>query len=738
MMRAEGEGAGPIDRAWTRWQRAAPAWFYAVVLGLACLWLFLLPFDATDLCYLLSLEDRVWVTQEVVHPLWVPLLWLYRFVLRGVGWHGLILVPLEVANILVSVVTLVLLFRLARRLTNDALSSASAVLLLATCTAFGSAAMRPTPYALAFLCLTGSLMLLVGGRRPSRLGYLAAGALAGAAMALHASAMALAPTALLCAALDPERESWSDAAARVASYGAGMAIVASACWTGWLLFNGLDASFFAIAHLRSLFGGVEQVPGTSIYSSGSWWKQVVGFYASLRDQGGLLLVVGGLVAMIAEVRRAVRHDVPTRPVDRRLLVAALAAFVTVAGFFFVNNYRNGFIYACLALVPVVVARAASRWPGARRLLGATPLLAVPLAVPAALSGTHRFRDPLPIEARFVESTLGPRAVLLVPGCAFSELRLLSSLNVFRVQLEASGPVDCVLPWAPIGHVLRARVRSWQDQGVRVFLAYGDEERDFSGDANGEEKAVQLFWSPELAAKDRAPELRAVRSAFASAGLHLDEPFVSPHGARYGEVTVEGAADAPPPGVAAGNFESSGTHHVNAGITRGVLARFHALVPRDPWAPCDELCQGLTEPVSGPSASGNDPSRDVRSECGCPESADSSSRTGPEPPPHSACHFGPHFDEAAAKAYIARWTQEVGLGVPIDWGVRFDDDRAQVRLKLPGGTLWLTWRLQRALLGLCAPTAVEMRNEGLPPSALPSADVVQDFAARLPAPRPGGG
>ena len=691
-----------------------------------------LPFDATDLCYLLSLEERSWVTQEVVHPLWVPMLWVYRAILRTFGWHGFVLVPnSRFANVLVAVATLLLSFQVARRLTKDTLASTSAVLLLAATPGFDSAAMRPTPYAPAFLCLTGSLMLLISDHQPSLRRHVVAGALAGVSMALHMSAMALAPAALLCVALDPERRSWPAAAARVAAYGAAMVTVAAACWLAWLRFNGLPLSFLAPANLRTLFGGVEQVPGTSIYSSGSWWSQLTGITRTMGMQGRLL-AAAGLASVIAEIVRTRIGAAPTRPVERRLLVAAVAIFGAVAGFFFINNTHNGFIFASLSLFPIVVARSVSRWGGARWVLGATPLLAVPLAAQAALAGMNRFKDPLLAEVRFVESTLGPRAVLLVPGCAFAEVRLLSGLNAFEVQLQGMSPGDCVLPRAQVGEVLRARVRSWQDHGVRVVLAYGDEVHDFNDDANGQEKAVQLFWRPELAAKDRAPRLQAVRSALVSAGLRLGEPIVSPRGARYAEVTAEGRADGPPSDVSTCGAERPQSYDARAGIEQAVVDRFHAVVADDPWAPCDTFCLGLTRPPYTLSTPYDDQLRALRAACACPEDAGPSRRD--EQAPTRSCHWTPDFDRAAARAYIVPWAQRVGLGVPLDWGVRFDGDRVRIELKLQGGTLRLTWRL----LDSCEASPVEVSSDGLAASALPAADAVQEFARHLPAPHTGGG
>jgi hypothetical protein len=707
-----------VPRAWAWWEGRAAAGFYLTVLGLVGFWLSLLPFDATDLCYLLSLEDHVWVTQEMVHPLWVPLLWIYRFVLRGLGWRGFVLVPIEIANVLVTAATLVLMFRLARRRTNDALAAGGAVLLLAACPAFCCAGMRPTPYAPAFLCLYGSALILGGERRPSPLRCLAAGALAGITMSLHASAMALGAAAVVCVALDPDRESWSAAAGRVAAYGTGMLAVALAAWTGWALFNGLDISFFRPENLRAHFAGVEQVPGTSIYSSGSWARQAAGLSTSLLASAPLLLP--GLPAAIREGRRARSGAAP--PGDVRLLVASLAVFGAVAGFFLVNNNRNGFIYAGLALLPLLVARAASRGTWTRRALGLTPIVSVPLAVSAALSGTHRFNDPLPAEIRFVESTVGPRAVLLTPGCAFSEIRLLSQISVFQVEVPGASVHGCPFPWAEAGEVLRSRIRSWRDQGVTAYYAYGDEERDFSGDANGREKDVQLFWSPELVAKERAPRLQAVRAALASAGLRLEPPFVSPHGARYSKVTAEGAPGSPPREIPSQPQVPTSTRDPQMGVARSVLDRFHALVPADPWADCDALCLGFPYTTSPPV--------EARSACGCPGAVhvvDLPPRGESEGPP--ACHFGPGFSSEAARGYIVSWAQRVGLGAPGDSEVSLDGERAQVRLELAAGALRLSWRL----LDSCEPGPVELVPEGLAGSDVPSADAARDFAVHLPAP-----
>src|SRR2546428_13904135 len=83
----------------------------------------LIPYDFTDLCYLFSLEQGRWVTQEWVHPVWVPLLALYQGALGLFGYHGHMLVPVEVFNVAVSMTALALLYRLARRFPGSALAA---------------------------------------------------------------------------------------------------------------------------------------------------------------------------------------------------------------------------------------------------------------------------------------------------------------------------------------------------------------------------------------------------------------------------------------------------------------------------------------------------------------------------------------------------------------------------------------------------------------------------------------
>jgi hypothetical protein len=739
------EGAGAPAASGKSPARVAGAFevaFYAAAAAVAGTWIYVLPCDATDLSYLISLQDRAWVPQELVHPLWVPLLWVLRGVLGVFGYHGQMLVPIEVANALLSLSTAVLVFRVAKRRTSDALAAACAALALIASAGFGSAAFRPTPYAPGFACVLGALLILSGERRAPRLHVLGAGALAGIAMALHASAMALAPAALLCFAFDPERTSWRDAIVRTIVFCAGLSAVFVACWAFWFRFNGLDKSFFDLAGIRSLFGAVEQVPGTSIYSSHSALGQLTGIAGTWRTQAPLLIVAGAVAVLVEGwAWRAGRATAG----ERRLLVAAAACFGGIAGFFAINNNKTGFNYAAFALVPLLfaqalarllrtppVAPAFSRIPRARLAL---VLLFVPPARHAMTDarefGQNRFHERLPPEAAFVESALGPRGVLLTPGCAFGELRMLSSIPTFRVGMPGSGAMrDCADPSAEIGPTLRERVRAWQRLGGRVLFAYGDEAVDYYGDAYGMEKDYQLFWSPELSAGERAPRLQAARRAMGAAGMRISSEILSPRGERYGEVAVDDAQTMPdgappraiptPPSVAAVVVPPRGTNNLEWTAARQV-ERFHALVPGDPWASCDAFCTAGAVPADDQPET----AAAVVQACGC-SGVPLSSYVGPQA---STCWFGPP-DSDKVGAYIREWSVHAGLGAPSNWNVSVDRANADVTLTWAGKKLRVTWHLADT----CEPKDLEVHAEDPHIAGKATADAMRAFATDLPATR----
>ena len=347
------------------------------------------------------------------------------------------LVPVELLNVAAATAAFVVLYRLARRFPDTSLAAAVVLGVTALCTGFSSAAVRPTPYALAFLCQTLSLSLLVAERPVPPRRYALAGALAGLSMGFHASAMALAAVGVVCAVGEPDPARTRQATlARILSFAAGMLPVALAAWTVFLTYHGIGADYFRHQDFGSVFNGVEQVPGTSIYTSHSVAAQLSSFAQTMSQHAPVLFVLAIVVLPLALLLRR-RRGTPLLPSERRLAIAAAANFAAIGGFFLINHSQNGFNFASLTLVPVLLAVVVRD----SRLALAILIL---LALPGTASNAARFigtatpggTDALLAEVRFLQPTLGPRGVLLTPGSPFPEIGYLSHLNIIEVSSGA--------------------------------------------------------------------------------------------------------------------------------------------------------------------------------------------------------------------------------------------------------------------------------------------------------------
>jgi hypothetical protein len=581
--------------------------FAAFLIVYAAVSISLIPFDFTDLCYLFSLEQHRWVTQEWVHPIYVPALRVFAETLGLFGYHGHMLVPVELLNVASSTTAVVLLYSLARRFPGSSLAAAVTLAAAALSIGFWSATLRSTPYALALLCQTLSLTQLISERPVAPRRYALAGIFAGLAMGLHASAMALGVVGVLCALFEPDpARTRLNTFNRITAFGGAMLATALIDWTVFLVYNRLGSDYFRNQDFHSTFLGIEQVPSTSIYTSGSAMAQLSAFAASVRYQGG---EVGWLVLVFALpiVARRLWTRTTLSPAEYRLAVAGGANFAAIAGFFLINNTHNGFIFASLTLVPVLLA------VGLRgSYLGLAAL--VILAVPGMRDNAHRMlqagtagaNDPQLAEVNFLEQTLSPRDVLLTPGSPFPEMLYLSHLNSLEVSLDKPTHPGTEVPLLHPGAVLQARVAWWLTHGSRVFYAFGDDSTDFTGDVGGAEKEHQIFWRPETAAHERAPALRKIRAALEASGLRLSDAVVSPRGERYAEIELNEAS-----GVVAATAPAAppiDARELYALFAKGdslsdepmlprraqFLVDLAAVLPDDPWLSCDIMalvCNG---------------------------------------------------------------------------------------------------------------------------------------------------
>jgi hypothetical protein len=579
------------DRLETAPRWAAPACLLGAWAGFAAFAVSLLPADTLDIYYMRSLEEGGWGSPEWMHPLWIPLLSVYQALLRALGYHGKMLVPVELLNVAISCATGLLLFRVARSVAARPLVCAVASLYVLTISMFWSAAIRPTPYALAFLLVVATLDRLAADEPP----LITAGLLAGLATSLHASSsVGLGAAALVVALRRPRARLWA--------FGASASAVVLVALLIFCARNHLGARQIFAMNFHEEFSKIEQVPQTSIFTSHSWAAQ-------LRTLLGGVLMIGSPLAVMAALAAAAGRRAPRTPLtgrERTLLTVALANFAGFALFFLVLNSRNGFIFAALALAPplLVLPAARSRAALLALALALPPLLAV-VAVVESRGGITQGHDPILREQRFLASLLGPRDLVLTPGCPFPDVRYFAPLNL--VAISPAAPLRCESPSLRIGDVLRARVQWWSAHGSRVFLALGDQSTDFAVDVSGDEKQHQIFWTPQLGAQERRSSATTLRASLDSAGLRLGAVHDSPGGERYLEVSARDLPPALPPPVNAPELASLRerfTRRYDFPATRAArqLEELAAAVPGDPWSACDRarlaFDHGGAEPPAG--------------------------------------------------------------------------------------------------------------------------------------------
>jgi hypothetical protein len=594
----------------------------AGIAGFVAINLTLLPYDYLDLWYLFSLERGRPSPLELVHPVYLPVLEVYQALLRAVGYEGRMLVPVEFLNTCVAALSHWLLYRVARRISGNGLAAALAVLVFAACTGPWSAALRPTPYAwgLLMVVLTGRICL--SDRRLDSPRYVAlAGMTTGLAMGFHLSAMALVPAVVLCLVT---RTGWRRAIAPAARFVRAVTAVL-------LVEYGLLATLHDLhlpqlllgpdADAGALFRTFEQVPGTSLATSGSLVLQIETLAGTLVDAGShLLFLLAGVAVVCLVVHHRSLPDLWRR--DREVLVVAGLVFGGFAGFFLINNTRNGFVFASLALVPVALARLVA---GTRWLVWAVLPFALVSVASGALraldSGGAADRDPMHVETRFLGSVLGTRDVLIVPGCPHPELFYLRHLNVLGVSVRPARGDDrgCDTPIVLADEAFLDRIHWYQAHGSRVLLSEGDPDRDFEGDRSGAEKERQVFHGPGYRAADRRALASRVRALLRTRFVVEPGPE-SPQFRTYLEVRLlrEGLPAPVGPDTRSGGMDeeleriATGCRQANDRIAADrieYLRAWSAALTGDPYVACDLFAVLAAKPHT-------DPKDDDREAHGC--------------------------------------------------------------------------------------------------------------------------
>jgi tetratricopeptide (TPR) repeat protein len=428
----------------------------------------LFPFDFEDIGYLFSLQGMQWADSEWTHPLYVPLLHPYAALLRLAGWSGRMLVPCELLNVAAGAATLLLLGLWAESLCGSSLIAAAATLLLAFSEGFTVGCLRTAPYAPAALLTVVSAILLLEGR-PASAGkrWAASGAAAGLAAGLHLGALAL-PAAVFVWARSSVRPP-KERTARLLRYSAGFGAALAASFAVFVWVHSVSPSALLAKNPRDFFHGIEQVPGTSIYSNPSPARQALDYLRTLLKQGeGGIAVLFALAAVLFAARR--RNG--ERDAAEAFAFVSSAAF---AAFFALNNSQNGFIFSSLLLAPVAVALEFSRRRRLGQFFAALGLWLAAGAARGALDSAacpDSNSDPRLSEASFLDRTLGKDGLLLLTGCPERELFYHASIRgvVVAEQPSAAAWNTCPIPVVAADARLRARIDYYRARGSGVLLA----------------------------------------------------------------------------------------------------------------------------------------------------------------------------------------------------------------------------------------------------------------------------
>jgi len=537
--------ASLLGRSQGRWLGRA-----VVLAGLAA-WvrmsLKMLPYCYHDLRYLFSLERKLFGAAEWMHPLYVPFLSACHCAFWLLGYSGSMLIPLEAVNVVVAASALAGLYWFSERLEIDPLAAAAGVLLLGFSLGFWEGGLRPDPYALAAAGSIASLIFLMGDIPSDASRRFAwAGLAAGLTMGFHFSGVFLVPTAVLAAWMQGGRRR---GVVFLWAFIGPLALVLAGAYVAFTVYYGITAEYFLRTDLSTTFHQIEQMPGTSIWSSFDFIKQLRDYrHTVVNAQGGgpsliLALAAFGLSVLLG------RGRIVAGALQKRALVVSFAASAFCALFFLINNTQNGFVYGALLALPIFTGILASQ----SRLVLALYLPAAALAVGLGASRGTVFtpeRDPMYRETLFLDGLLHPGDVLAVTGCLFPEMLYRRRFDVLLV----GGQVDartCPSPQSQGGEMV-PRILSLLRDGRRVyFTPLGVDNEFVTNDISGDQKQSQVFSAESPRSPEKLRAIAALRKTLESS-FTLDCTVVSPQGWRYCRLGLPGGVVGRRPFYAAGD------------------------------------------------------------------------------------------------------------------------------------------------------------------------------------------
>ncbi len=562
----------------------------AVFLAGLALWvrksLDLLPYWYRGLHYVSSLEWGYWGTSEWVHPVFVPLLAAYRFLLSLLGYSGGMLIPLELLNLAAGALTLGLLFRAAERVGGNSWTAAAGTLMLAFSRGFWSSTLRPDPYALGAAASLLTLLLLQESARPAQTRrFIVAGLAAGLTTGLHASGLSLAPLAVWAALKEPDRRR------SLLGFAASMALAVVLGYAVFLVYNGIGPEYFGRISFPEVFSNIEQETGTSLYTSRDPLKQVLDYHGSLHFLGAApFLALGVALGAWAWIKnRGARSRFPSAA------SMALMNFAVYSLFFLINNTHNKFIYVAWLPLPILLSAAAA---GGGRAAGF--VLAGVAGTFAAFGASRGLGqgpddDPIYAETRYWDSLLRDGDFLILPGCPAPEVLYGRRPNLLPITELSEAGQACLAPPTPLA-VLPGRIREALGRGAKIYFP-GEEGPPWKGRA---QEWGGIFETAGNSPAERVGVIRAARQTLMT-DSHFDCDLNSPQGRTYCRLSPKPgrrAAKAPPSAAVrslgpeelralAAAFPPRGEEFI-AGFRARYLRDWLALSPEDAYAKRDLL------------------------------------------------------------------------------------------------------------------------------------------------------
>lgn len=321
-------------------------------------------------------------TLEPFHPLYHPVVALCRAAWEAFGGSGPALPLLQLVSLLAGMANIVLMYRLARRVTGQDGLAAGAAVLTATGQNLWAWSLMTTSYTLATAFMLATADAVLGRERPAWKDWAWAGVLAGTATAFDTAA-GLVALPIFWEARHSRRN--------VAAFGGGFAAVLAVSYI--LLVNRLSSLGWPFP--PTLQGFVASLPRdlVPLWESRDLLGQLRAFLSSEAPLDFVWLVAP--LALFGFPKKA----------DPRAFRFAATLYAAFLAFFFINDPHNRFLYAGATLMPLLfVAAFPGRWAAVAAGALVFNLLNPPRYAPDM--------NPAFAEADWLAERLGPRDLLV--------------------------------------------------------------------------------------------------------------------------------------------------------------------------------------------------------------------------------------------------------------------------------------------------------------------------------------